>query len=65
MYLNCPDCGLSIRRAYAPAPMESCPRCLGRVGRPIPLFRTERPYRHVAEREGSTSLFGRPDADAA
>ena len=66
MYLNCPGCGLSIRRSHAPALAESCPRCLGKVGRRIPLFTTARPLRrHVAGHDTSAYTLGRPHADAA
>ena len=49
MYLNCPTCSMSIRRANARPLAEDCPRCMRRLGRKVPLFPTERPYRYVLD----------------
>ena len=42
-YLNCPQCGLSIRLHAGNLLLENCPRCRGRRGVAVPMYRTERP----------------------
>jgi hypothetical protein len=43
MYLNCPRCGLSIRRRAEWLTVEHCPRCLGRSRIAVELFVSSRP----------------------
>ena len=49
-YLNCPQCGLSIHSAAAYSVFDECPRCAAKVARRVPLFRSELPYRLLAEK---------------
>ena len=43
VFMNCPRCGLSIRRKVDRLMLEHCPRCAGRAGIPVPLFVSARP----------------------
>ena len=43
VFLNCPRCGLSIRRRVESLAFEHCPRCVGRAGIPVPLIVSARP----------------------
>ena len=43
VYLNCPRCGLSIRRRVDWLTVEHCPRCVGRAGLLVDLFVSARP----------------------
>ena len=43
VYLNCPRCGLSIRRRTEWLTVEHCPRCLGRSRIAVELFLSSRP----------------------
>jgi hypothetical protein len=38
VFLNCPRCGLSIRRPADRLMLDDCPRCAGRAGVPVRLF---------------------------
>ncbi len=60
MYLNCPNCSVSIRRENARPLAENCPRCLRRLGREVPLFPTDRPYRHLLNEAASRAPEGGP-----
>ncbi len=54
-YLNCPRCGLSIHSAAAQPAFDECPRCAAKVARRVPLFRSELPYRLLAEKSAPTA----------
>ena len=42
MYLNCPQCALSVpERPAAQDLVVACPRCLGRSGAIVPMYRTD------------------------
>jgi hypothetical protein len=41
-YLNCPRCRLTIRTDRDET--RECPRCVGRLGTPVPMFLTRLPY---------------------
>jgi hypothetical protein len=41
-YLNCPRCRLTIRTDRGET--RACPRCVGRLGTPVPMFLTRVPY---------------------
>ncbi len=43
VFLNCPRCGLSVRRRFESLMLEHCPRCIGRAGISVRMFVTERP----------------------
>jgi hypothetical protein len=43
VFLNCPRCGLSIRRPADRLTLEDCPRCAGRAGIAVRLFVSARP----------------------
>lgn len=68
VFLNCPRCGLSIRRRVDWLHVEHCPRCIGRAGIAVKLFVSARPspewYRDgptadAAQAEGTTTRPGR------
>lgn len=42
-YLNCPQCGLSVRARPSDVVLERCPRCLAKTGQGIPMYRTPQP----------------------
>ena len=55
-YLNCPRCQLALRERDGHAGPESCPRCVGRLGVAVPLFRSRYPYyRRVVARVAGPS----------
>ena len=42
MYLNCPQCALSVpERPTGQQTLVACPRCLGRTGVIVPMYRTD------------------------
>jgi hypothetical protein len=42
MYLNCPQCALSVpERPSGQQTVVACPRCLGRTGAIVPMYRTD------------------------
>lgn len=43
VFLNCPRCGLSLRRRVDWLTVEYCPRCIGRAEIPVKLFVCTRP----------------------
>jgi Zn-finger nucleic acid-binding protein len=59
-FLNCPRCGLSIRRKSESMNIENCPRCLARAQLPVRLFVSARPTIEWY-REGSAPYAERRD----
>lgn len=65
MYLNCPQCGLSIVTRAKWLRIEHCPRCLARSRTRVGLFASPLPthelYRHglAPNAEGSTGKHAR------
>jgi hypothetical protein len=45
MYLNCPVCGLSIKRRFEFLTVEHCPRCVARRRLAVPLASSPQPLR--------------------
>lgn len=62
VYLNCPRCGLSIRRRIEWLTVEYCPRCIGRARIPVGLFTSNRP---AGERQGHRLAARSPRRDEA
>ena len=64
MYLTCPNCALTIRRAYASPLAEDCPRCLGKLGRRVSLFASAGRHRDLIGQRSPRPSFRAPDANA-
>lgn len=64
MYVTCPTCALSIRRAYVSPIAEDCPRCLGKLGRRVPLFPSAGRRRDVVGQRPSRPSVPASDANA-
>lgn len=60
-YLNCPECGLSVALLFPVAPIEHCPRCLGRRRKAVELFVSSTPRRQPEASPGHEA----PEATAA
>jgi hypothetical protein len=56
-YLNCPHCALSLpERADDRHSVVACPRCQGRAGLVIPMYRTDHLRPPVSERDPEPQL---------
>jgi len=45
MYLNCPECHLSLHIRWPALLIEHCPRCIARRQQSVPLVTSDMPYR--------------------
>jgi hypothetical protein len=62
LYLNCPQCGLSIVPRAKWVRVEHCPRCLARSHTPVELFASRLPTQDLY-RDGLAPSAEHPTAD--